>query len=69
MVSHVPEWFTGVNPDVAVYEAYSDDPGTDQAFADFKVDPSKRLKLLFCIPDVMNCLHNMMCCKQLSTIK
>ena len=46
MVSHVPEWFTGVNPDVAVYEAYSDDPGTDQAFADFKVDPSKRLKLL-----------------------
>lgn len=49
MVSHVPEWFTGVNPDVAVYEAYSDDPGTDQAFADFKVDPSKRLKLLFCM--------------------
>lgn len=53
MVSHVPEWFTGVNPDVAVYEAYSDDPGTDQAFADFKVDPSKRLKLLFCI-DMLN---------------
>ena len=21
MVSHVPEWFAGVNPDVAVYEA------------------------------------------------
>lgn len=31
MVSHVPEWFAGVNPDVAVYEAYSDDPGTDRA--------------------------------------
>ena len=22
MVSHVPEWFAGVNPDVVVYEAY-----------------------------------------------
>ena len=53
MVSHVPEWFAGVNPDVAVYEAYSDDPGTDRAFADFKADQSKRLKLLFCI-DMFN---------------
>ena len=53
MVSHVPEWFAGVNPDVAVYEAYSDDPGTDRAFADFKADQSKRLKLLFCI-DMLN---------------
>ena len=38
MISHVPEWFAGVNPDVAVYEAYSDDPGTDKAFTDFKAD-------------------------------
>lgn len=53
MVSHVPEWFAKVNPDVAVYEAYSDDPGTDKAFADFKADESKRLKLLFCI-DMLN---------------
>lgn len=53
MISHVPEWFAGVNPDVAVYEAYSDDPGTDWAFADFKADQSKRLKLLFCI-DMLN---------------
>ena len=49
MVSHVPEWFAGVNPDVVVYEAYSDDPNTDKAFADFKTDTSDRLKLLFCI--------------------
>ena len=49
MVSHVPEWFAGVNPDVAVYEAYSDDPGTDKAFTDFKTDQGGRLKLLFCI--------------------
>ena len=53
MVSHVPEWFAGVNPDVAVYEAYSDDPGTDKAFAGFKADESSRLKLLFCI-DMLN---------------
>ena len=53
MISHVPEWFARVNPDVAVYEAYSDDPGTDKAFADFKADESNRLKLLFCI-DMLN---------------
>ena len=53
MASHVPEWFTGVNPDVVVYEAYSDDPNTDKAFADFKTDTSNRLKLLFCI-DMLN---------------
>ena len=53
MVSHVPEWFSGVNPDVVVYEAYSDDPNTDKAFVDFKTDTSNRLKLLFCI-DMLN---------------
>ena len=53
MISHVPEWFAKVNPDVAVYEAYSDDPNTDKAFADFKGDESSRLKLLFCI-DMLN---------------
>ncbi len=53
MISHVPKWFAGVNPKVAVYEAYSDDPGTDKAFADFKADKSERLKLLFCI-DMLN---------------
>lgn len=53
MISHVPEWFAKVNPAVAVYEAYSDDPGTDKAFAEFKADDSDRLKLLFCI-DMLN---------------
>ena len=52
MVSHVLEWFAGVNPDV-VYEAYSNDPNTDKAFADYKTDTSDRLKLLFCI-DMLN---------------
>ena len=45
MVSHVPEWFAGVNPNVVVYQAYSDDPNTDKVFADFKTDTSDRLKL------------------------
>jgi len=53
MISHVPEWFAKVNAEVAVYEAYSDDPGTDKAFADFKADESDKLKLLFCI-DMLN---------------
>ena len=53
MVSHVPEWFAGLNPDVVVYQAYSNDPNTDKAFADFKTDTSNRLKLLFCI-DMLN---------------
>lgn len=53
MVSHVPEWFAGVNPEVVVYEAYSNAPNTDKAFADFKTDTSDRLKLLFCI-DMLN---------------
>ena len=49
----MPEWFAGVNPDVVVYEAYSDDPNTDKAFANFKTDTTNRLKLLFCI-DMLN---------------
>ena len=53
MISHVPEWFAKVNAEVAVYEAYSDDPGTDKAFADFRADEGDRLKLLFCI-DMLN---------------
>ena len=53
MISHVPEWFAKVNPEVTVYEAYSDDPNTDRAFAEFKADGSSHLKLLFCI-DMLN---------------
>ncbi len=53
MITHVPEWFAKVNPNVAVYKAYSDDPNTDKAFAQFKTDGSDKLKLLFCI-DMLN---------------
>ena len=38
---------------ISAAEAYSDDPNTDKAFADFKADESNKLKLLFCI-DMLN---------------
>ena len=46
-------WFAGVNPDIHFYMAYSEDPGTSKAFAEFKADSSGALKLLFCI-DMLN---------------
>ena len=53
MMAFVPEWFSKVDPHPHVYSAYSDDPSTSVAFADFKADDSDHLKLLFCI-DMLN---------------
>lgn len=53
MTEKVPEWFSKVDTDPHVYSAYSDDPETSKAFADFKEDNSEHLKLLFCI-DMLN---------------
>lgn len=53
MVSHVREWFGGIDNAPHVYKAYSDTPETSKAFADFKKDHDKHLKLLFCI-DMLN---------------
>ena len=53
MMGFVSEWFEKVDPHPHVYSAYSDDPSTSQAFADFKSDHSEHLKLLFCI-DMLN---------------
>ena len=53
MMAFVPEWFAKVDPHPHVYSAYSEDPETDRAFADFKADTSDHLKLLFCI-DMLN---------------
>jgi len=53
MVSHVDEWFGGIDSAPHVYKAYSDDPETSKAFANFKKDDSEHLKLLFCI-DMLN---------------
>ena len=53
MISRVPDWFYEVDKHPHVYSAYSEDPETDRAFADFKADTSDHLKLLFCI-DMLN---------------
>lgn len=53
MVKQVPVWFSKVDPHPHVYAAYSNDPETSDAFADFKKDTSDHLKLLFCI-DMLN---------------
>ena len=53
MMAHVAEWFSKIDPAPHVYSAYSDDPATSKAFADFKADASDHLKLLFCI-DMLN---------------
>jgi DNA or RNA helicases of superfamily II len=53
MIARTPEWFKNVDTHPNIYRAYSDDPETSKAFADFKEDTSDHLKLLFCI-DMLN---------------
>ena len=53
MVSHVPEWFVGVNKNIKVYKTYASDPEASKEFTAFKVDNGDHLKLLFCI-DMLN---------------
>lgn len=53
MMEQSRKWFNQVNPEIHQYMAYSEDPGTSKAFADFKADDSTALKLLFCI-DMLN---------------
>lgn len=47
------DWFGKVDCKPHIYRAYSNDPETSKAFADFKADTSEHLKLLFCI-DMLN---------------
>ncbi len=53
MADMAPLWFSGIDRHLHIYKAYSDDPETSRAFADFKADDSDHLKLLFCI-DMLN---------------
>ena len=53
MIEKAPKWFAKVDKKPHIYTAYSDDPATSQAFADFKADESGHLKLLYCI-DMLN---------------
>lgn len=53
MINLAPKWFCKVDPSPRIYSAYSNDPSTSKAFANFKSDTSSHLKLLFCI-DMLN---------------
>ncbi|MDO5399147.1 MAG: Helicase associated domain protein, partial [bacterium] len=53
MVSHVYEWFGGVDTDMHIYKVYSEDPTASKEFLAFKEDNSEHLKLLYCI-DMLN---------------
>lgn len=53
MITLAPEWFAKVDTSPKVYSAYSSDPETSKAFAEFKADQSDHLKLLYCI-DMLN---------------
>ena len=53
MLDFIEEWFSEIDKNPHIYTAYSDDPETSQAFADFKADESNHLKLLYCI-DMLN---------------
>lgn len=53
MIERAPEWFYKVDQEPHIYTAYSNDPATSKAFAEFKKDDSEHLKLLFCI-DMLN---------------
>ena len=49
VLSHVKEWFGGIDPELHVYSAYSADPQTSRAFKTFIKDDSGHLKLLLSI--------------------
>lgn len=53
LLSCCADWFRKVDAAPHIYRAYSEDPGTSEAFAAFKADTSGHLKLLFCI-DMLN---------------
>lgn len=53
MIGLADEWFAKVDSSPKIYSAYSSDPETSKAFADFKADQSEHLKLLYCI-DMLN---------------
>ena len=53
MISHAKEWFGDIDPDMKIYEVYSDDPEASEDFIRFKEDRSDNLRILFCI-DMLN---------------
>lgn len=53
MIQKAPQWFQKVDSAPRIYSVYAKEPETSQAFAKFKSDTSRHLKLLFCI-DMLN---------------
>ena len=53
MIACVPDWFSQFDSQPHIYRAYSPDPATREAFAQFQEDESDHLKLLFTI-DMLN---------------
>ena len=53
MISISKDWFSKIDAAPHIYSAYSNNPDTSKAFADFKADSSNHLKLLYCI-DMLN---------------
>lgn len=53
----IPQWFAGVDRNPHVYCVCSEDPGSEQAFIDFKRDNSRHLKLLLCIDMLSEGIH------------
>lgn len=53
MIELSADWFSGVDEKPHIYKAFSDNPETSTAFAEFKADNSGHLKLLYCI-DMLN---------------
>ncbi len=52
-VVEADSWFAKIDCKPHIYKAYSNDPETSKAFAEFKADRSEHLKLLYCI-DMLN---------------
>ena len=53
MADKSQEWFKDVDTEPHIYKAYYSNPKTSKAFAEFKEDKSRHLKLLYCI-DMLN---------------
>ncbi|MBR1885956.1 MAG: Helicase associated domain protein [Schwartzia sp.] len=54
---HCPAWFRDIDNAPHIYTAYSDDPETSKAFAEFKADKSGRLKVLIAINMLNEGIH------------
>ena len=57
MMKHT-EWFSKVDKEPHMYSVYSNDPGSDKAFKDFKEDnDNNHLRLLYCIDALNEGIH------------